>query len=216
MIRKPLSIAGVLLSLTALLLVGGCNLAGAVLAKTVGNPDIPAKYTLEKVPTLVWVENYQNPDLAEADAILLAHAIEDKLKKKNVVPIVGMEKAIDQKNLRRREFRNTSIAGIGRLVNAEQVIYVDLQQSGIVPLAIGGNHQGRAVAQVKVIRASDGTTLWPTDSQAGYPIATETNPLKGSDSKNSNDVRITLYDYLSGDIARLFYKHDEDEIPRRK
>jgi hypothetical protein len=199
-----------------LLVAGGCNILGAVAAKTVGNPDIPAKYTLEKKPTLVWVENFQNPDLAESDAELLARTLEDKLKKKDLVPIVGMEKVIDQKNLRPKEFRSTSIAGLGRMVGAEQVIYVDLQQSGIVPVAIGGSYQGRAIAQVKVIRSVDGAVLWPTDAQAGFPVNTETSSLTGSESTSANDIRISLYDFLSDDIVRLFIKYDPDSVPARK
>lgn len=213
---RPMFSCVAVAALSVAVLAGGCNIIGALAAKTVGNPDIPAKYTLEKVPTLIWVENFQNPDLAEQDAILLAHAIEDKFKKKDLIPIVGMEKAIDQKNLRPKEFRTTSIAGIGRLVGAEQVLYVDLQQSGIVPVMIGGSFEGRAAAQVKVIKSKDGAILWPTDAQAGYPVTTETNPLKGTDPKNANDVRVSLYDYLSGDIVRLFIKYDQDEVPERK
>lgn len=216
MISKKLKIAGVTLSLATVVVACGCSIAGAIAAKTVGNPNIPAKYVLEKVPTLVWVENFQNPDVLEADAILLAHTIEDKLKKKDVVPIVGIEKAIDQKNLRPKEFRNTSIAGIGRLVGAEQIIYIDLVEGGLLPLAVGGTFQGKAAAQVKVIRAQDGVTLWPMDAQAGYPVTAETNPIKSIEMKTANEVRINLYDYLSGDIARLFYSYDEEELPKRQ
>jgi len=193
--------------------VGGCSILGAGLAKTIGDPPIPAKYTLEQTPLVVMVENYRNPDLSAADAELLARTLYLKLEAKKLAPMVPYEKVLNLRNLRPADFRKMSTATIGREVGAGQVLYVDFQAGGLVAEGSGNVYQGRAFVLVKVIDTKTGASRWPVETAEGFAVSSETNLTKGTDTRNASKVRVALYNNLADAITRLFYKYKPDEVP---
>ena len=70
--RSSLHVACVCL----MLLIGGCDLVGALTYKIYGPPKIPAKYKPEKTaPMLVLAENARLPSASSTDADLLARYV---------------------------------------------------------------------------------------------------------------------------------------------
>jgi hypothetical protein len=200
--------------LTALFITtGGCSMLGAGLAKTIGDPSIPAQYTLQQTPLVIMVENYRNPDLSAADAELLARTLYKKLDAKKLAPLVPYEKILNLRNLRPADFRKMSVAAIGRDVGADQILYIDFQAGGLVAEGSGNVYQGKATVLVKVIDAKTGESRWPIEAAEGRIVTAETNLTQGTDTRNAGRVRIALYDKLADTIARLFYKYKLDEVP---
>jgi hypothetical protein len=192
--------------------VGGCNVLGALAYKVAGEPDVPAKYTLEKRPTVIVVENYANYDLGSSDAELLAQRLQTRLQEKDLAPFVGFEKVLDLRATQPSKFRTMTIPQIGRAVGAEQVIYVHFQGGGVASMGGGSLMQGKASVLVKVVDAKTGASLWPKDMTDGQSVGFETSPTRGGD--RAEDVHTRLYDGLSQNIARLFYKNkpsDEEQ-----
>jgi hypothetical protein len=202
----PIAVAG--------LATAGCNLIGAAAYKLSQEQSVPAKYTLKKdAPTVVLVENYRSPDLAANDAELLARCVQDKLDEKKVVPIVKAEKVFDLRNSRPKEFPKMTIPQIAQAVGAEQVIYVDLQSSGIGSMTGRAMFQGKAAVAVKVIDAKTGAVLYPTDNADGLSLSYETSSRKGRDEDSYPQVRTVLFDGMAKTIGRVFYpwKPSEDD-----
>jgi hypothetical protein len=202
--------------LASVLTLAGCNVLGAVLYKTAGEPDVEAQYTLPNVPTLVMAENFSHYDLGATDAELLARRVQSRLqtkladpKTKTPFPIVPTEKLLELRGRSATAFRKMTIPQIGREVGAEQIVYIHFQGGGVASMAGGSTYQGKASVLVKVVDVKTGATLWPTDMVDGRAVAFETSPHRGAD--NQSDIRNRLYDGLSQQITRFFYKHKPGE-----
>lgn len=198
--------------LSTTLLISGCGAAGALIYKLTPEPEIPGRYTLRDVPTIVLAENFRNPDLAANDAELLARCVQDELKKHKVIQnVVKSEKISDLRNNKPKDFPKMSVPEIAKAVGAEQVIYIDLVGGGIGSMTGSSMFQGRASAQVKVIDAKTGAADWPPDSVDGFGVNYETNPLKGREEGSYAAVRSDLYEGLAKNIGRLFHKWKQSE-----
>ncbi|MGC4031719.1 MAG: hypothetical protein QM754_08295 [Tepidisphaeraceae bacterium] len=204
--------------LSTALLVAGCNVAGALLYKFTPEADVPSRFTLRDVPTIVLAENFRNPDMAANDAELLGRCVQDELIKYKVVQnVVKSEKIADLRNNHPKDFPKMSVPEIAKEIGAEQVIYIDLVSSGIGSMTGSSMFQGRASALVKVIDAKTGKIAWPPDSTDGFGVNYETNPLKGREEGSYASVRSDLYEGLGKNIGRLFHawKQSEDDDDKR-
>jgi hypothetical protein len=194
--------------------VGGCTVVGAALYKLTPEQEIKPQFTLADVPTVVLVENYRTPDLSANDSELLARELQSKLEENKVkIKLVKTEKILDLRNSRPKDFGSLSVPQIAKAVGAEQVIYVDLQGSGISSLTGQSMFQGKAAASVKVIDAKTGLTTWPPESAEGLSVSSETNALKGREEGSYASVRTELFNGLATKVARLFHtwKASDDE-----
>ena len=205
--------AGLLLSLCVAPCLSGCNAFSAIISKFGENPTIPAKFTLKKVKTVVFCENFRNPDLLADDAELLARELQGKLDKKKAVPIVKAETIADLRNTRPKDFQAMGIPQIAAAVGAEQVIYLDLQGGAVGSMTGQDLFQGRATVAVRVIDAKTGATLFPPDSADGVYINSETDPIHGKDEGSYQNVRSELYESLALKVSHLFvpWKVDASE-----
>lgn len=201
--------------LAAALLAAGCTPLGAILYKITPEQEIPAKFTLANVPTVVLVENYRNPDIAANDAELVARYLQSELTSHKDVKItlVKTEKILDLRNNRPKDFPTMSIPQIAKAVGAEQVVYVDLQGANITSLTGQSMFQGKASAAIKVIDAKTGMSTFPPDSVDGMQVTYETSQLKGQEEGSYNVVRDDLYSGLATKIGRNFHvwKQSEDD-----
>ena len=144
-----------------LLLVGGCNVVGAVQYAAMGPPAIPAMYQPNKVPTLVLVENYEAPSAAALDSDRLAMLLRRELKTHQVVPVVDPAALATLREQKPRDFGSMRISEIGQALGAEQVIYINLIRSDVEQTA--GLLKATLSARVKVVEAKTGRLLWPPD-----------------------------------------------------
>ena len=74
------------LLILGLLLMGGCAAVSAVASKTLGPPPVPAKHTLARVPTLIFVENYRAFSAAQVDSENLSRELIDQFETQNLAP----------------------------------------------------------------------------------------------------------------------------------
>ncbi len=199
-----------LVLLSGLLLIAGCQAAGALIYKAVGEPDVPAQYELAKKPTLVLVENYRHSGIASDDADLLARMIHLKINQRSLVPLVPHERLLEFKADRQQEFAKMTVTEIAQKMQADQVLYVHLQSGGVSSLGGGSILQGKASVLVKVIDAATGDTLWPVEIDEGRTIGAETNPVQGTDRFRPEEIRNNLYNQTAHNVVRLFYKWKPD------
>jgi len=194
--------------------LSGCTFLGVAAYKLHGPAKIPAEYVPQQTPMLVFVENYQHQTSVNAHADLLGHMLVKELAAHRVAPLVPLEHLQELRDAKPFEFPKMSTSAIGREVGAAQILYVQLHNSDVTPMAGGSALTGQTAASVKVVDVASGETLWPNaGDEGGYPVAAATK-LGGDNGANIQDVRQRMYAQLSTKIARLFYKwQPENEEP---
>jgi len=198
------------LLLPLLALVAGCQAAGVLLYKTMGDPEIPAQYELPKKPTIIMVENFRHSGMTADDADLLGRLVHQKATAINLVPLIAYEKLLELKATQPIQYGKMTVTEIARKLEAEQVLYIHLESGGVASMGGGSVHQGKASVLVKVIDATTGDTLWPAEIEDGRGVNAETNPIRGTDRYRPEDIRTQLYDDLAMKIVRLFHKWKPD------
>jgi hypothetical protein len=208
--------------------LGGCAEAGIAAYALVGDVPVDAEYELPRVPTLVFVENYVNPDASGDDANVLSRYIAADLKKhlgkpekKNgkKLPPLKLIDPMDLYNLRMADstkFHQMEIQQIGRKLGAKQVIYVSMYSMDVQELGAADMMRGSGAARVKVVSSATGQTLWPEESSGGYPVSFESKLITPQQNTTAEQVRDKTMRRMAHEIARLFYKwnpsNEDDDI----
>jgi len=193
-------------------MAGGCAAGGALLYKFSPAPTIPAEYKPAKQPTLVFVENFQNPDLVQVRADQLGREISLELADHKVVPIVAPEKLYDLRNAKGDSFHSMNVPVVAQALDAGQVIYVDLSQFSVDPQPGSEMIKGKADAMVKLIDAQSGRTLWPRDTSGGRQIKVETPYVRPGGGVSPEALQEEMLHTLSDKIAKLFYDWQSDQV----
>jgi len=191
--------------------VVGCAAISAVTYKVAGDPKVPAEYKPANQPTLVLVENFQNPDQYRESASELERDIVGELKNNHVTQVIRVEKLEDLRSADAAAYRKMRIDQVGRALGAKQVIYVNLTKFSAHPPLGSPEMSGEAEALVRVIDVESGRTLWPQDTSAGRDIKYETKHEEAVDFSNTSAVQDQMSAALADKIARLFYAAAEPE-----
>src|SRR5579863_2802357 len=145
----------------------GCNVMGIGGYLAGAGMKSPPEYKLLNRPTLVLVENFENPDLYAAPSERISRGISDSLTENKIASFIDLTKINDLKTSDASDYHKMDIPAIGRAVGAKQIIYVNLVKF-TADAPIGGDRlRGQAEAQVRVIDSESGRTLWPLDSSGG-------------------------------------------------
>lgn len=190
--------------------LAGCTAAGALAYKASGPPKIPAKYKPAQLPTLVLVENYENPDLYEVQSGRIERDISGALAENKVAPLISTAKLMDLKTAQGAAFHKMDIPAIAKSLGARQVIYVNLVQFSVEPPIGSPMMRGTAEALVKVIEVPSGHTVWPPDSSIGHDVKLRTPAI--ADDTSATGVEEQVYHKLGDKIAALFYDSSSDEV----
>jgi hypothetical protein len=199
--------------LGVLLLASGCNVIGAA-AYVIGPPAVEPEYVPAQEPMLVLAENYGNPTSASLAAEQLERMVIEELKLHAIAPIApDSDRVYELRVAEPQRFRGMSVAALGRLAGAAQVLYLNLQvdSSDIAP----GAHmlKGQASASVKIVDVATGDTLWPLDMAGGYPVAYETRFTRAGEAVNASTIQRGAQAGLTDRIVKLFYKYRPDDEP---
>lgn len=179
-------------------LVSGCNTFGVVANDIGGTPEVAAKWTPSKAPTLVLVDYYSTSPNGDLECDRIGQYLMDDLAQNNVVPVLDFSRLTSLRDRVGESYRKMSIAAIGRAVGAKQVIYVNLRSLYSDVVMGSDTVKWRAAANVTVVDATTGKSLWPIDLAGGHPIAAETDYIPG----NANHDDILARDGLDRNVAR--------------
>jgi hypothetical protein len=217
------SVSGLALLALLALAPAGCNMvgAGAVIADKVFGPSaIDPVYVLGPEPVLVLVENYRNPVGSLSDSEQVTHFIVDHLRenlkaekdKPAKINVIDPDKLIELQNARPSEYAKMKIPQVGKALGAKQVLYVDLQVSGVNVTPGSELLRGRFNAVVKVVDVATGQTRWPNDIADGFPVGWESKPQRPGDRVFPAAVRERALRVGASRVARLFYKWKPDDF----
>lgn len=192
-------------------LARGCNL-GRVLTHAVGQDPIPAKYVLAKVPTLILVKDAPDPTGLNDDAEKTGVEIEEQFNKHELVPVIESGRLTDYKNDHLADFPLQSPAEVGKALKSSQVVFVQIQSSGLAADGVRDMVKGKISASVKVIEVESGKQLFPTDgTTSGLTVSYETPMLRLTDKTTVASVRRNLHFGLADRVSKLFYKYKPDD-----
>jgi hypothetical protein len=196
----------------ACLAVQGCMAVGAIAYKLSPPPTTPAVYTMASEKTLVLVENYRNPGVADQDTERLGREIAGQFKKHKIAPVVDPDKLFEYRSDKGNAFDQMTIAAIGRAMGADQVLYVDIvNYGGDWTLASDMLHP-KADIRVRVVDVKTGNTTWPTEAVRGYPMSIELQYAEIKNTASEMDEQEAMCQATADKVVKLFYKHEEDEV----
>jgi hypothetical protein len=194
-----------------LLLTAGCAGLGLVANDIAGTPTVPAMYVPAKEPTLVLVENNLAIEGGEADCDRLGRYVSQDLKDNKVVPLVDFAPLILMRDRDPLAYSRMSIAELGRVSGAKQVIYVSVVQYGEDAPLGSDTVKFKAAVRVKVVDATTGASRWPADLAEGRPLTAETDYKPTvNQPEGVSAVRDDLNKTLADKISKLFHDWQED------
>ncbi len=200
-------------AVAAVVLLGGCE---GLIVFFRPDPKEKPKFELTRAPLLVLVE--QAPGTAPQPEIRyhLARKLNTELGKNEVNSQVIPETDVQRVRRTHPQSGGWSEAELGRFMNAEQVLYVELDPYVMPRDAIDPTARSKISAHVRVVDAEKGDQLWPLE-RAGYEAAFEMTIAEVHKSQGDTELKETLATGLADRIAKLFYKHtiSETEAFRR-
>lgn len=196
--------------LFCLLVTSGCNVVGAVAAKLGPPPMIPAQFVPAAVPTVVIVENYNNPGSLRIESDSIARLLAEQLINNKVAPIVSLTDTERLRQAKGDAYQKMPLDAIARELGGEQVIYVDLDLFDIDHALASEMLTGKAEVRVRVVDAS-GELKWPIDSAKGFPVNVKLNPKRVPLGSGDQTIRQELRTTLADKIAKLFYNWTSED-----
>lgn len=185
------------------ILTSGCNVIGYAAHAIAGPEEVHAKYVLQQRPTVVYVKDLPSPtaDKVEGDAI--AAQIEQQIRGFELAPTIDSASIIDLQTSRPAQFSTMTPSQIGKAVGAEQVIFVQINESRVDMEAVNDMLRGKISATVSVYD-TEGNLLWPTQVDSSSVISYGTPTMRMSDSVSPASVERNLINELSVRVGSLF------------
>ncbi len=182
----------------------GCYAAGTLAHLAFGPPAVDAEYEPQKRPTLVLVEDFQDPDAPAADGDVVARAVGERLHDHADLDVVDPDKLVPLRTEQAGAFHNMSIPAVGRTVGADQVVYINLVENETSADPTGAAIHATATARVRIVDAKTGTVLWPAGQPRGKELTAKME-YDRADSAQGEGMRGEMLSQLSDSIAKLFY-----------
>jgi len=213
--KHPIRFAVTALLLSAVAMLGACNIVGPVAYIIHGPPNVKAQHELDpKLKTVIFVDDRANRLPRRSLKNVIGQIAEEMLISKGVIPqenmIASRSATIAASNETASEL--LSIAAIGKAVGADRVIYVMIE--GFTISRDGATVQPIAGATVKVIDTAEDRRVWPDDRQ-GFPVKVQL-PATGApiplDRSGANQLQTGLAETLGVQIARVFFQYERDAL----
>lgn len=195
------------------LCVAGCNYITPAMWITQGPPKKPAEFTLPKDKKLVvFVDDRKSVVSRLQLRALLADDIGTQLKAQGLVlDVVSGRELIGYVRKVETSSKRVSIEDLGTAVNADVVVYVEMEYFTLSP--DGATPKPTASARVKVIDVKGKERLFPVlgSDPKGYPVTAEIDTLNPDSYRTSAARRMAedqLEKRLADQITKLFYDHE--------
>ena len=212
----PRSIAGSLtLALAAGLMstaLAGCQIAGFIMETF---EKVPAAYEPEDRKTVVVIDDPNDILPTARTRGVIAQTIGRDLETQEVITDFVPPGDVDHLRLNNDEFDNWPIDRIGKETDAEQVLYVLIENFGL--RGSGQGHQTYrpiASARVKLVDVTSGVRLFPGGNASGHPVIARMSYKQNAIDTEATrvEIRQQLAARLADRISKLFYEHPPDDV----
>ena len=188
--------------------LSSCNIAAVVGYITTPDPSQVALFTLQNVPTVVFVDDRRNV----MHPIRLRRVIAEKvtnilLSKKVITTMISPRDAMRVSTINDKYNEPMPIDELGKSVGASVVIYIEMTAFGLTSDGLTANP--RTTCSIRVIDVSNKTPLFPTN-QAAFTVAESMRHVgsnRVTSSADANELAQELAEKLADRIAKVFYEH---------
>jgi hypothetical protein len=196
----------------ATLALGACNIVGPLAAAIHGPPKIDAEYALQDRSTLVFVDDRQNILNRRSLRRHVADEVSRIIMQQKLVTVTRPPR--DAMALVGNEDRGDlmSMEEIGRSLEAEQVIYIEMTQFSLSPDGYTPSPQG--ACRVRVIDVANRARLYPSQESSEpsrtVQVAMPREPAPEMYRTAATRARIEeeLASLMADRVAKLFYRHE--------
>lgn len=217
MVIRPLCIR--LMLGAAALLLGGCMVPG-FFADAFSKKTIEPVFDLPDVPTLVLVDDPQVKFGSALVAAGIADRIMMQLRQREVVTqFIPLSEINDLKVELGDEYMTTSIDAVGKAVDADQVLYVLVEDVTRYPQP--GVFMPKSHVTVKVIDVVNAKRVFPKadlDTRPrGYDLTADLGVMISEEVESGGEAAALrmLAERTARDVARLFHPYEPDSIGER-
>jgi hypothetical protein len=196
----------------AMLLASGCRQISALATllappKKVKPVFVPPK---DKI-LLVFVDDMLNPVSYEPAKRRLTEQLNKQLVEHKVVAkTVPYERMLEFMS-RTPKFNSLSVSEIGRKLDADLVLYIQVNQFSLKDIEESPLWHGRMHVTVRVVDVAKARTLWPTDRAAGMPLdPVEIPEVENPSTTYAGHLARQIADEMADQIAKLFYEYTVD------
>lgn len=199
------------LSLAALAcLAGGCQLLGVVANSASSGSTIKARYVPIKTDSmLIVVEAYGLEMDSGAETQRLTMSLSKQIRDNKIAPLVDQQRLERLKDADPDGYQKMTIAQIGQVLGARQILYVNATLCEIEKPIGGGQMRGKMRAAVKIVDSETANSRWPLDGSS-EPIEIDTPWSMDDGSKTESDLRREMSDQMSEAIGNLFHDWHSD------
>ncbi len=205
-----------LLLVSAIPLLSGCQLPVAILAKLFPKEKVPPKFVLPENKTILFFpDDLKCPMLySPIKRIMSEKANELLIQNSLAAETIPYDKLIDLRNAE-INFNSMKIPKIGRRVGANLVIYVSIEEFSLKDNPVDTLWRGKLAVKVRVVDVYKGR-IWPDESD-GFPISVG-EPMTENPSKYyGSELSRKLAERMAEEICGLFHKrYVERARPKKK
>lgn len=198
----------------------GCNIGAPAAYAIFGPGKIDAEHTLAKTRTVVFVDDRQNVLPRTALRAMIGEKIsQDLIGQELIATAVRPADAIAATRQREDGSKPMSIAAIGRELECQQVIYVQItgfNLTGDGGIGGGAGATPTAMASIKVIDVvNNARTFPPGDAKQGRDLVAKLREVDREELATvakRRGVEDRLAMELGDQIGKLFYEHERVEL----
>lgn len=196
--------------IVAMVMLGGCQAPGYLLEVLLPPEKTPAAYNPEDRRTVVFVDDPSGVLPQSSHRTAIAAAVERELQHEEIITDFVSTRELDELRLNEDGFSSWPIDRVGRRVEAEQVIYVLLEQFETSDPE--DTYRPLAKVRVKLIDAEAGERVFPENDDMGKRVTTRMffHPQQDRSRGTNAVLRGDLARHTGEDVARLFF----DSEPR--
>ncbi len=190
--------------------LSGCNvtdaLYGIFIAPLIPAPTVEAEYSLKNKTILIWIDDTVIEPKHHSLRRELTQKLRTHLEEHKAIGGAVAYAKIAQFRRAHPEFIDMSIQELGKHLQAEQVLYLFINQFQFHHDVGEGYYQPSISGSVKIVDVSTGERVWPTDQS--YRSFTVNQPLiEGRGNEFEDDLIQTFGADVAQEIAPYFYKH---------
>jgi hypothetical protein len=199
-----------LLLAVSICVAGGCNILTAVDYLTADEPTVEAMYVLPDRPTVVFVDDRRNLLSPRRLRVELADRVSEELQiHDNLSATISPRDAMSVADMQDKHRQLMSVAGIGREVGADQVVYLEMMRFQLS--ADGYSIDPVIQCNVRVIDVTDRERVFPVPggNDTSYPVTAtlrKVSPDRLRSVAARADLSQELVIELGDTVSRLFRK----------
>ncbi len=177
---------------------------------------VEAEYILSEGPILVLVDDLEGRLTWASTRERLAELLADELVERHATERVISPETVKRYRRTHADFDNLKCAPVGRLVGADQVLWVEVKAFFAEEEIYDTTKAATIAVMVRVINPNERkdrgkVRLWPANRE-GKPVTVQLRATEVGRLKTKDRIAAELARRSACEIAKLFYKHPLEDV----